>query len=61
MSDAITRAMESVMRAAELVSDWPTQRRLLAAYDALAIARREGMAVSTNEPSMRSTNHGVTR
>jgi hypothetical protein len=49
------------MRAAELVSDWPTQRRLLAAYDALAIARREGMAVSTNEPSMRSTNRGATR
>ena len=57
MSDAIQRAMEAVTRASEETSDWRVQRLLLAAFDALAEARRlsvrEGVVFSTNEKSMR--------
>ncbi len=45
MNDAITRAMEAILRATEVVSpgDWDTQRHLLAAYDQLAEARRSAL------------------
>jgi len=39
----IQRAMEAVMRAASVVTDWETQRRLLEAFDKLAEARRASL------------------
>lgn len=43
MADSLTRAMEAVMRASAATTDWRVQRMLLAAYDALAVARRESL------------------
>jgi hypothetical protein len=42
MNEAITKAMEAVRRASEAlpVGAWDAQAQLLAAYDALATARR---------------------
>lgn len=57
MTDEIQRAMEAVMRASAVTTDWQTQRKLLAMFDELAGIRRaslrEGVVVSTNEQSLR--------
>lgn len=43
----IQRAMEAIVRASEATTDWQTQRRLLAAYDRLVIARAWAQSMRT--------------
>lgn len=64
--DNITRAMSAVIRATSATSDWNAQRKLLAAYDRLAEARRAawlsaGIVDRLNDGAIHSTKEQTMR